>query len=109
MKQQPQLHPRDLLAGMRNQLITTPAVIVKLQHHMLSDNGEVEMLLGQDGSFQLQCKTSEASMQLCQALHRLLNVWDINAPRWIWQMDAMLDPVLRQIALDEAKNIRPQL
>jgi len=108
MKPQPQLHPRDLLSGMRDELITTPALTVKLKHHLLSDNGEVEMLLAQDGSFQLQCKSSEATMQLCHALHRLLNVWDIEAPRWVWQMNAMLDPVLRQIALDEAKNTRQE-
>lgn len=102
----PQLHPRDLLADMKDHLNCTPATVAVVKHHLVVAGGEVEIVLGSADECQIQLSTAARTAELSMALKRLLNVWD-DAPQWIWQLDAMLDPHIRLIASQEARNRRP--
>ena len=96
MKTVPFLHPRDLLAKVSKILLPTKEVPAKLKAHLVSEDGAVEILLAVDGSCQIQMSPAAAD-QMRLAMSRLLNVWD-GAPRWCWQLDALLDPIARDIS-----------
>jgi|GEM_PF-6568870 len=107
MKQQPALHPVDLLKEMTSIRVETPTVSLKASAHLVVEDYTVEMTLADnDKGFQLQLLSKERVQEFSTALKRLLNVWDITAPRWLWQMDAILDEASRNIALAERKNRR---
>ena len=97
MKMAPFLHPRDLLSKVSRILLPTKDVPAKLKAHLVSEDGAVEILLAVDGSCQIQMNPA-ATKEMRLAMNRLLNTWDHESPRWFWQLDALLDPVARDIS-----------
>lgn len=98
MKSSPNLHPVNLLKGMSKSAIPTPAVAAKLDFCLVGEGYEFH--LGNDGAaLQIQLKDAAAIAELRAALNRLLNVGDLSQPRWLWQLDALLDPTARQLYL----------
>ncbi len=98
MKSAPNLHPTFLLIGMSTVPIPTPPIAAKLDFCLVGEGYEFH--LGNDGAaLQIQLKDAAAINELRAALNRLLNVGDLSQPRWLWQLDALLDPTARQLYL----------
>jgi hypothetical protein len=101
-----QLHPAYLLASATSLAPVTPPVHAKPLLGLVSETGDVEMVLAKDDAgFQLQLSSPARIKELSEALKRLLNTWDADAPIWLWQLDALLDPSLREEAF--RAKIRP--
>lgn len=105
MNPAPQLHPAHLLKNVTDTITPTPDVRATLAHHLICDGATVEIFLSKEGALQLQFTSPAAVNELRDALKRVLNVWDIGAPRWIWQLDAMLDPTAREITKVEGVRL----
>lgn len=101
MKPAPQLHPVDLLMGMTRTHQPTTDKLVKLEVQMhAKDDAVVMQLATGDEGLQLHLKSPQAIEDMREGLRKMLNVWDINAPMWLWQLDAFLDPVARELSDD---------
>jgi hypothetical protein len=75
--------------------------MVKLEVQLLAKNDSVVMQLATgDEGLQLHLMSPQAIEDMRQGLRKMLNVWDIGAPRWLWQLDALLDPVARKLSDD---------
>lgn len=106
MKSAPNLHPQFLLIGMSSTPIPTKAIPAKLDFCLVGEG--YEFYLGNDGAaLQIQLSDFAAVQELRLALNRLLNVGDLSQPRWLWQLDALLDPTARQLYLGAPKHVDP--
>lgn len=99
MKPAPKLHPIDLLQGMSTGVpLNTAPKMVKLGHHLICHDGVVDVRLAENSqALTIDLQSPEQVIELRDGLKRLLNTWDLGAPRWMWQLEALLDPVSREL------------
>jgi hypothetical protein len=79
----------------------TPSINVALDKQLLIDDGKGEFLLAKEGALHISLNDAATVAEMREGLRKMLNVWDINAPRWLWQLDSFLDPISRDLASKE--------